>query len=185
MSHALLTICHMLLACLHCCTLLPWAYAAADAEARLVAAAQGMATAVLPDCTEKLAGPLLALEQSTMAARRSQGLRIYWRVLEALVAAESARTDAGPPAAAALLAAPLFHRCVAACSFECVLSSYHMANLAFPAVLERLHLPAFDLCKAVEPFVHQLPSLPRWVPLPLLLAPNSTCACSEMTAVSF
>jgi hypothetical protein len=45
-------------------------------------------------------------------------------------------------------------------------------------VLERLRLPAFDLCKAVEPFVLQLPGVPRcaaWLPrrplrmLPLLL----------------
>lgn len=34
-------------------------------------------------------------------------------------------------------------------------------HLAFPAVLERLALPAFDLCKVIEPFVQQLPSLPR------------------------
>ncbi len=36
-------------------------------------------------------------------------------------------------------------------------------TLAFPAVLERLHLPAFELCKVLEPFVQQVPSLPRRV----------------------
>lgn len=35
------------------------------------------------------------------------------------------------------------------------------ASLAFPAVLERLRLPAFDLCKVLESWVRQLPSLPR------------------------
>ena len=36
-------------------------------------------------------------------------------------------------------------------------------TLAFPAVLERLRLPAFELCKVLEPFVQQVPSLPRRV----------------------
>lgn len=34
-------------------------------------------------------------------------------------------------------------------------------TLAFPAVLERLRLPAFELCKVLEPFVQQVPTLPR------------------------
>jgi len=34
-------------------------------------------------------------------------------------------------------------------------------DLAFPAVLERLQLQAFDLCKVLDPFVQQLPGLPR------------------------
>ncbi len=34
-------------------------------------------------------------------------------------------------------------------------------TLQFPAVLERLSLPAFDLCKLVGPFVRHEPTLPR------------------------
>lgn len=34
-------------------------------------------------------------------------------------------------------------------------------TLQFPAVLERLGLPAFDLCKLVGPFVRHEPTLPR------------------------
>jgi hypothetical protein len=34
-------------------------------------------------------------------------------------------------------------------------------TLQFPAVLERLALPAFDLCKLVGPFVRHAPALPR------------------------
>ena len=37
-----------------------------------MAAAEGMAKAAFPDCPAPLDGPLLALEQSTTAARRSQ-----------------------------------------------------------------------------------------------------------------
>ena len=46
--------------------------APADAQQRLVKAAAGMAAAVFPDCTAALDAPLLALEQSTVDARRSQ-----------------------------------------------------------------------------------------------------------------
>jgi hypothetical protein len=35
------------------------------------------------------------------------------------------------------------------------------AGLAFPAILERLSLPAFDLCKALQPFMAALPSPPK------------------------
>lgn len=34
-------------------------------------------------------------------------------------------------------------------------------SLTFPAVLERLQLRAFDLCKLIETFVRHEPSLPR------------------------
>jgi retinoblastoma-like protein 1 len=132
-----------------------------DAEARLVAAAQAMAAAVFPDPAGQLEGPLAALEQSTVAARRVEGLKLYWRTLEGLVAAEAARPDATPGSGASLLAAPTFHRCVAACAFELVAAAYRVGTLAFPAVLERLHLPAFELCKVLEPCVQQVPSLPR------------------------
>ncbi|KAL4451741.1 hypothetical protein ABPG75_007403 [Micractinium tetrahymenae] len=134
----------------------------AAGEERLVAAARDMAAAVFCDAPGELQGPLRALEQSTVEARRSEGLRLYWRSLEALVAAERARAgEASPGAATALLAAPLFHRCVAACAFEVVIGAYRMVSLEFPAVLHRLRLPAFDLCKVLEPFVLQLPTLPR------------------------
>ena len=149
-----------------------------------------------------------------------QGLRLYWRCLESLVAAEEARPGGTPGAAGSLLSAPVFHRCVAACAFECVVSAYRMVsqtlaatsqrrqcgqllafpatapaclpvpraspaqppihspcslappahlpalqgNLPFPAVQERLKLPAFELCKVLEAFVQQLPTLPRCVP---------------------
>ena len=57
-----------------------------------------------------------------------QGLRLYWRCLESLVAAEEARPGSTPGAAGSLLSALLFHRCVAACAFECVASAYRMVS---------------------------------------------------------
>ena len=46
-------------------------------------AAQGMAEAVFPDCAAPLDAPLLALEQSTIAARRSEVQR--WHALHCLM----------------------------------------------------------------------------------------------------
>lgn len=137
---------------------------AADAQARLAKTATDMAAAVFPDCTAALDAPLLALEQGTVQARRSQvsfcegvstgsfeqagiqvhwaggsvlalgsclqGLRLYWLVLESLVGAEAARLTAGAASTGALLGTPLFHRCLAACSFECVISAYRMVSRA-------------------------------------------------------
>lgn len=40
-------------------------------------------------------------------------------------------------------------------------ASAAQVTLQFPAVLERLALPAFDLCKLVGPFVRHEPTLPR------------------------
>lgn len=57
-----------------------------------------------------------------------QGLKLYWLTLEALVAAEGARPRASPGASASLLAAPLFHRCVAACCLEVVIGAYRMVT---------------------------------------------------------
>ena len=141
-----------------------------------------MAEAVFPDSTATLEGPLAALEQSTVAARRAevraecaavdlqmgrtavpgnpethgltrrwhhahllheeaelscipallpppQGLKLYWRALEGLVAAEAARPDASPGAGASLLAASTFHRCVAACAFELVAAAYRVVSV--------------------------------------------------------
>ena len=57
-----------------------------------------------------------------------QGLKLYWRALEGLVAAEAARPDASPGSGASLLAASAFHRCVAACAFELVAASYRVVS---------------------------------------------------------
>jgi hypothetical protein len=102
----------------------------AEGEARLVATARRMAEAAFPDCAAALEPQLASLERSTTAARRSQGVRLYWRAVSGLAAAEAARPSAGADAAAAVLSAPLFHRCVAACAFECVASAYRMVRMA-------------------------------------------------------
>lgn len=136
----------------------------------MAAAARDMAAGVFAESAPQLDGRLLALEQSTVAARRSevgvrqrsrgwrgawqvcrlscccciaahcrayaaahmllprQGLRLYWLALERLVAAEGFRPGSSPGAAASLLAAPLFHKCVAACAFEVVAAAYRMVR---------------------------------------------------------
>ena len=62
------------------------------------------------------------------ACSPAQGLKLYWRALEGLVAAEGARPDASPGAGASLLAAPAFHRCVAACAFELLAAAYRVVS---------------------------------------------------------
>ena len=69
-----------------------------------------------------------------------QGLKLHWCTLEGLVAAEAGRPGSSPGAAAGLLGAAAFHRCVAACAFEVVAAAYRMVSalvwlrvaLAFP-----------------------------------------------------
>lgn len=81
----------------------------------------------------------------------SQGLRLYWRSLEALVAAEHARAgDASPGAAAALLGAPLFHRCVAGCAFEVVVGAYRMVRAGGLGALGRRTLGHAPVARAVN-----------------------------------
>lgn len=67
-----------------------------------------------------------------------QGTKLYWLTLEGLVAAEGARPGATPGAGASLLAAPLFHRCVAACSFEVVIGAYRMVGGRLSALPGRM-----------------------------------------------
>lgn len=100
-----------------------------------------MAEAAFPDCAAALQAPLAALERSTMTARRRQAVRLYWRAVAGLAAAEAARPDVGATAVAAVLSAPLFHRCVAACAFECVAFAYQMASLGVGAAVGQLGRP--------------------------------------------
>ena len=46
-------------------------------------------------------------------------------------------------------------------NLECSLRNCLQVTLTFPAVLERLQLKAFDLCKLIETFVRHEPLLPR------------------------
>ncbi|KAK9837434.1 hypothetical protein WJX81_002188 [Elliptochloris bilobata] len=128
-----------------------------DVGASVMEQLASLAGAVFPPA---LPPPAPAFMQTSVALEHQrEGMALYLRVLEALLRAEEART--GRAAFPALLASASFHKCLLACAFELVVAAYCMVTLQFPAVLERLALPAFDLCKLVGPFVRHEPTLPR------------------------
>ncbi|KAL3130799.1 hypothetical protein ABBQ38_000136 [Trebouxia sp. C0009 RCD-2024] len=102
---------------------------------------------------------LQALQAAMNNERRQQGVKLYYNVLEAMLTAEETRTQRTN--FTSLLSSNSFHKCIAACAFELIVASYKMATHAFPAVLEKLELHAFDMCKIIDPFVRYEPSAPR------------------------
>ncbi|KAJ6846103.1 retinoblastoma-related protein-like isoform X2 [Iris pallida] len=91
--------------------------------------------------------------------RKSEALKLYYRVLEAICKAESQilnNNNLTP-----LLSNERFQRCMLACSAELVLATHKTVTMMFPAVLERTGLTAFDLSKVIESFVRHEETLPR------------------------
>ncbi|KAF8058436.1 RBR2 [Scenedesmus sp. PABB004] len=105
------------------------------------------------------AGAFPEVQQVVAQERRDEGVKLYWHVLQAMLAAEEAR--AGLPAAAELVSRAGFHACLLACAFEVVAATYRMGLLSFPAIPAKLGLRPFDLVKIIGPFVRAEPSLPR------------------------
>ncbi|KAH7422326.1 hypothetical protein KP509_12G003800 [Ceratopteris richardii] len=91
--------------------------------------------------------------------RRLEALKLYFKVLGAMCEAEVQRlnTENLSP----LLSNDRFHRCLLACSVEVVVASYSTVSIAFPAVLDRMGITAFDLNKVIESFVRHEETLPR------------------------
>ncbi|KAJ8466552.1 hypothetical protein OPV22_029104 [Ensete ventricosum] len=91
--------------------------------------------------------------------RKSEALKLYYRVLEAMCRAESQILNGNN--LTSLLSNERFHRCMLACSAELVLTTHKTVTLMFPAVLERTGITAFDLSKVIESFVRHEETLPR------------------------
>lgn len=91
--------------------------------------------------------------------RRSESLKLYYRVLEAMCKAEAQILHASN--LTSLLTNERFHRCMLACSAELVLATHKTITMLFPAVLERTGITAFDLSKVIESFIRHEESLPR------------------------
>ncbi|VFQ67508.1 unnamed protein product [Cuscuta campestris] len=92
--------------------------------------------------------------------RRSEALKLYYRVLQAMCAAESQILRGGN--LTSLLTNERFHRCMLACSAELVLATHKTtATVLFPSVLERTGIMAFDLSKVIESFIRHEESLPQ------------------------
>lgn len=59
-----------------------------------------------------------------------QGMKLYLRVLEAILRAEFARARAD--VFTNLLLSGLFHKCLMACAFEVVIAAYRMVHMDLP-----------------------------------------------------
>ncbi|PKA47582.1 Retinoblastoma-related protein [Apostasia shenzhenica] len=91
--------------------------------------------------------------------RKSESLKLYYKVLEAICRAESQKLS--DKNLTSLLSNERFHRCMLACSAELVLATHKTVTMMFPAVLERTGITAFDLSKVIESFVRHEETLPR------------------------
>lgn len=91
--------------------------------------------------------------------RKSEALKLYYRVLESICRAESKMQNGNN--LPCLLSNERFHRCMLACSAELVLATHNTVIMIFPAVLERTGITAFDLSKVIETFVRHEETLPR------------------------
>ncbi|CAN4120683.1 unnamed protein product [Withania somnifera] len=91
--------------------------------------------------------------------RRSEALKLYYRVLQTMCVAESQILQAIN--LTSLLTNERFHRCMLACSAELVLATHKTVTMLFPAVLERTGITSFDLSKVIESFIRHEESLPR------------------------
>jgi len=100
-------------------------------------------------------------EGQALAARRDEAIKVYYRVLESILASEEQRT--GSSDMGSLLKSNTFHKCLLACSCEVVVAAYRMIIMPFPEILGRLGLRAFDIFKIVQTFVRHEPTLPREV----------------------
>ncbi|PKA54811.1 Retinoblastoma-related protein [Apostasia shenzhenica] len=91
--------------------------------------------------------------------RKTEALKLYYRVLEAICRAESQKLNGNN--LTSLLNNERFHRCMLACSAELVLATHKTVTMMFPAVLERTGITAYDLSKVIESFVRHEETLPR------------------------
>ncbi|XP_072035042.1 LOW QUALITY PROTEIN: retinoblastoma-associated protein-like [Amphiura filiformis] len=110
----------------------------------------------------------LGVQSMDVARSRFQlGVRLYYRVMEAMLKREEQRLstkDFG-----SLLNNDLFHRSLLGCSLEVVMVTYGYAmspgmsggQLLFPWILRVFELKAFDFCKVLESFVRDEPNLTK------------------------
>lgn len=150
--------------------------AAAPPEPRGTSAASA-AGGLLPPGLESAA---VMVNRSVASAqqRRVEALQLYYHALEAILVQEEQRlrgtageetgvesgassSAAEPPDLTTLLTSATFHKTLLCVALEVVAASYKVYQLAFPAVPERMGLKPFDLCKVIEPFVRNEPTLPR------------------------
>ncbi|KAF0691088.1 Aste57867_17626 [Aphanomyces stellatus] len=96
--------------------------------------------------------------EGSLSKTKKMGLGLFYKVLEALLDAESVRIQAAD--FSGLLGNPSFTRALFACSMEVVLKAHSLVSLAFPHLLTTCDVNAFDFGKIIESFVKRAPHLP-------------------------
>ncbi|XP_064638736.1 retinoblastoma-associated protein-like [Lineus longissimus] len=112
-----------------------------------------------------------ATEASIARIRMKMALRLYYRVMEALLRSEEERLHTKD--FSQLLSTDSFHKSLLACSVEVVMVTYGLSwkptlaspgcqthSLAFPWVLEAFKLRAYSFYKVLDSFIKAEPQLP-------------------------
>ncbi|KAJ9132913.1 hypothetical protein P3X46_033732 [Hevea brasiliensis] len=99
------------------------------------------------------------IESSWSEQRRSQALKLYYIVLEAVCESEAQKLNTND--LSGLLANERFHRCLLACSAELVSAMQTGISMLLPLIFERTGITAFDLSKVIGTFITHEQSLPR------------------------
>jgi len=96
--------------------------------------------------------------------RQKETLQLYYYALELILSAElQGRKHVLPeeqPRISSVVLNMKFHRSILCLCIEIIAEINQCPILRFPEVLEYMHIKAFDLCMALEPFIQSEPSLP-------------------------
>lgn len=94
--------------------------------------------------------------------RRELGIKLYYKILEAMLLAEEERLKRASVSSdfSTLLRHDSFHRSLLACCFEVIAYCYKIIDLAFPKLLSLFHIHAFDFFKLIESVIRYERTLP-------------------------
>ncbi|XP_015570805.2 retinoblastoma-related protein-like [Ricinus communis] len=100
------------------------------------------------------------MESMWSEQRRSEALKLYYRVLESVCQSEAGKSNTSDHLSG-LLSNERFHRCLLACSAELVSAAQTGTGMLLSVIFERTGVTAFDLSKVIESFIIHEPTLPR------------------------
>ena len=102
-------------------------------------------------------------DEGFVARRRKLAVRLFYRVLERMLVAESSRLQRVE--FPALLKNATFQTALLACCMEVVLHSFNLASLQFPRIMHLLDVQPYDLGRVIESFLRAEQSLPTLLKL--------------------
>ncbi|KAL6072726.1 Retinoblastoma-like protein 1 [Balamuthia mandrillaris] len=112
------------------------------------------------DRAEKYAAKIqLSTVNEESVRRRSLALKLYYKILEAMLLAEEERL--GHRNFTTLLNNAAFHRSLLACCMEILIYSYKLIDVGFPHILQAFEIEAFDFLKLIENVIRFEKKLPH------------------------